>query len=89
MKKYIFIMIVFVLSINLNAQITTTIFPDGNGFKEFPFLNQVTKEKMPLFTMPYFNLDSVIQEEKELDNYKKNNSYICNTKKMKLLKINM
>jgi len=53
--------------LHLNAQITTTIFPDGNGFKDFPMLNKINKEEIPLYTMPSFNLDSIIQEEKELD----------------------
>ena len=67
MKKYVFLIIAFTINFNLNAQITTTIFPDGNGFKEFPFLNQLNKEEIPIYTMPSFNLDSIIQEEKELD----------------------
>ena len=67
MKKYVFLMIVFVLTINLNAQIKTTVFPNGDAFKEFPFLNQLNKEEIPLYEMSSFNLDSVIQEEKELE----------------------
>ena len=81
MNKYIFAIIVL-LNFNLNAQITTTIFPNGNAFKEFHFLNQVSKEAIPLYTMPYFNLDSIIQEENY--NYINNFSYISEKKIAKL-----
>ena len=67
MKKYVFLIMAFAISINLNAQITTTIFPDGNGFKEFPMLNKINEEEIPIYTMPSFNLDSILQEENELD----------------------
>ena len=75
---------------HLNAQITTTIFPNGDAFKEFPFLNQLNKEEIPIYTIPSFNLDSIIQEEKELDNYKKKIIRIfAIQKKIQLLKINI
>ena len=68
MKKYFFmIVVVFATNFYINAQIRTIIFPDGNGFKDFPMLNKINKEEIPLYTMPSFNLDSIIQEEKELD----------------------
>jgi len=66
MYKYVFL-IIFAISFNLNAQVTTTIFPDGSAFKEFPFLNQIHNEEIPLYTMPSFNLDSIIHKERELD----------------------
>jgi len=67
MKKYVFaIVTLLVFNISLYSQITTTIFPDGRAFKEFPFLNQIDKEKIPIYTMPSFDLISVVKEEKEL-----------------------
>ena len=66
MKKSILFIIAF-LNVNLYAQIKTTIFPDGNAFEQFPFLNQINIEEIPIYEMPSFNLDSVIQEENELD----------------------
>ena len=63
MKKYIFIIIAICLSFNLNAQVKTTIFPNGDAFKEFSFLYQINEKEIPLYEMPSFNLDSVIKEE--------------------------
>jgi len=67
MKKYVSIAIAFTISCYLNAQVTTTIFPDANAFVQFPFLNQINKEEIPLYIIPSFNLDSIIQEERKLD----------------------
>ena len=67
MYKNLLVIIAFAVSFNLTAQIKTTIFPDGNAFKEFPMLNKINKEEIPLYIMPFFNLDSILQEEKELD----------------------
>ena len=66
MKKYVFL-IIMLLNFTLFAQIKTTIFPECNAFEEFTFLNKINKENIPLYVMPSFNLDSIIQTERELD----------------------
>ena len=64
MKKNVFITIAFLLFNSVSyTQIKTTIFPNGDAFKEFPMLNQISIVEIPIYEMPSFNLDSIIQEE--------------------------
>ena len=63
MKKIIFIIIAFLTNFSLYSQIKTTIFSVGNAFQEFPMLNQINKEEIPLYETSSFNLDSIIKKE--------------------------
>jgi len=67
MSKYILVFTIFIVNICLNAQVETKIFPKGDAFKEFSMLNQVVLGKILFYEVPSFNLDSIIQVEKELD----------------------
>jgi hypothetical protein len=49
------------------AQIPVHTFTDSTAFKKFSFLNQVAREDIPVYTMPKFNVDSVIKYENELN----------------------
>ena len=61
------IIIILLSSYYLSAQVSTYTFQNADAFINFPFLNQIEKESIPLIEMPSFNLDSVIAYENKPD----------------------
>jgi hypothetical protein len=65
MKRVFFLLFAFLSSAVVSAQVYDYRFENRDAFKTFPQLKPVS-ESMLIKSMPSFNLDSLLEEDREL-----------------------
>ena len=65
--KITLILCAILFSVSLNAQIKSTIFMNGSAFNTFDKLQYVNINNIPVVNMPLINVDSLLNEDKILN----------------------